>query len=86
MAIVDCFSSSREAGAEVLEVFCSFDAVVERASIDEAFIDLTSLVSNKRTSVPVEELGDAFIEGFEDTTTFLERETPSNGSSAGNDS
>nr|XP_037288837.1 DNA polymerase eta-like [Rhipicephalus microplus] len=31
----------REAGAEVLSVLCQFSEVVERASIDEAYLDLT---------------------------------------------
>jgi len=37
----------RKAGREVIEVLISFGAVVERASIDEAFVDLTSLVDKR---------------------------------------
>ncbi|XP_018496659.1 DNA polymerase eta [Galendromus occidentalis] len=66
-------SRYRQAGAEVLKVFCSFGAVVERASIDEAYIDLTGLVANKLTCVPTAALGNASIEGYEDATSFLEQ-------------
>lgn len=63
------------AGSEVLKVFCSFGAIVERASIDEAYIDLTALL-NRKTSIsePVthEALGTAHVEGYESNAHFLE--------------
>ncbi|CAK8684188.1 DNA polymerase eta-like [Clavelina lepadiformis] len=37
----------RDAGAEVIQVLLQFGGVVERASIDEAYIDLTDLVEEK---------------------------------------
>lgn len=64
------------AGSEVLKVFCSFGAIVERASIDEAYIDLTTLV-NQQTSiehlVTSEHLGKAHVEGYESNADFLKR-------------
>jgi len=41
----------RKAGREVIEVLVSFGAVVERASIDEAYLDLTPLVETRMQSV-----------------------------------
>ena len=40
-------SKYRDAGREVIEVLLTFGAVVERASVDEAYIDLTKLVDEK---------------------------------------
>ena len=37
----------RDAGAEVIKVLLQFGATVERASIDEAYIDLTEIVDAK---------------------------------------
>ena len=37
----------RDAGREVIEVLLSFGAIVERASVDEAYIDITSLVDTR---------------------------------------
>lgn len=37
----------REAGAEVIQVLCEFSTCVERASIDEAYIDLSEAVEEK---------------------------------------
>ena len=37
----------RNAGKEVIQVFLQFGAIVERASIDEAYIDLTNLVNER---------------------------------------
>uniref|UniRef100_A0A6B0VG47 DNA polymerase eta n=1 Tax=Ixodes ricinus TaxID=34613 RepID=A0A6B0VG47_IXORI len=39
----------RDAGAEVLSVLCQFGAVVQRASIDEAYLDLTPVVTAQAT-------------------------------------
>ncbi|KAK2164994.1 hypothetical protein LSH36_56g00017 [Paralvinella palmiformis] len=59
----------REAGAEVIDVLSSFSQSVERASIDEAYVDLTEEV-NKRLSqyidLPSEELKNTFIIGWEE--------------------
>ena len=38
----------RDAGKEVIEVLVGFGAVVERASIDEAYIDITTLVEERQ--------------------------------------
>ena len=35
----------REAGAEVIEVLATFTECIERASIDEAYLDLTSTIN-----------------------------------------
>ena len=62
----------REAGAEVISVLCQFErCVVERASIDEAYIDLTDRVNydvNSDSSPPVthEDLPHTFIVGGND--------------------
>lgn len=37
----------RDAGKEVITVLLSFGAVVERASVDEAYVDLTGLVDDR---------------------------------------
>jgi len=37
----------RKAGREVIEVLLSFNCVVERASIDEAYLDITQLVNDR---------------------------------------
>ena len=44
ICISSYFFYSRKAGREVIEVLISYGAVVERASIDEAYLDLTQLV------------------------------------------
>ena len=40
-------SKYRNAGREVIEVLLTFGATVERASVDEAYIDLTKLVGDR---------------------------------------
>ena len=42
-------SKYREAGREVIEVLLESGATVERASIDEAYLDLTKLVEVRET-------------------------------------
>nr|XP_053629418.1 DNA polymerase eta-like isoform X2 [Cherax quadricarinatus] len=37
----------RNAGKEVIDVLCDFSGCVERASIDEAYIDLTNVIEGK---------------------------------------
>lgn len=58
----------REAGAEVIEVLSQFSKCVERASIDEAYIDLTDEV-NKRlthiTQVTPDQLPNTHISGYD---------------------
>ncbi|OQR66214.1 DNA polymerase eta-like [Tropilaelaps mercedesae] len=63
----------RLAGSEVLKVFCSFGAVVERASIDEAYIDLTALVNQRdnNKAVSSDALGTAKVEGYRSNQDFL---------------
>jgi hypothetical protein len=39
-----CNSRYRDGGKEVIDVMCSFGVVVERASIDEAYIDMTAVI------------------------------------------
>jgi len=41
-------SKYRDAGKEVIEVLVGFGAVVERASIDEAYIDITAMVEERQ--------------------------------------
>lgn len=50
----------REAGAEVLSVLCQFSEVVERASIDEAYLDLTETCK----AVPLPRSADALPNSF----------------------
>lgn len=42
----------REAGKEVIDVLCSFGVRVERASIDEAYLDLTSVIKQMQLTGP----------------------------------
>lgn len=60
----------RDAGAEVAAVFSSFSDYVERASVDEAYIDLTNLVEEKiqngRISLDVEKFPSTFVVGYSD--------------------
>ena len=60
----------REAGAEVIEVLSGFSRCVERASIDEAYIDLTEEVDKRIGALEVEEistelLSNTHVIGFE---------------------
>ena len=41
----------RDAGREVIDVLVGFGAVVERASIDEAYIDITALVEERQRDI-----------------------------------
>nr|CAB3265008.1 DNA polymerase eta [Phallusia mammillata] len=62
----------RDAGAEVISVLLQFGGTVERASIDEAYIDLTNVVNEKFNSITsskdflpdVEELKNTHVVGF----------------------
>ncbi|XP_060610015.2 DNA polymerase eta [Anolis sagrei] len=70
----------REASVEVMEVMSRF-AVIERASIDEAYMDLTSAVHErlqkmKGQSIEAEQLATTYVEGFPDN--FALEETADN--------
>lgn len=60
----------RDAGAEVAAVFASFSDFVERASVDEAFIDLTTLVEQRirseRITLDPEKFPTTFVVGYSD--------------------
>lgn len=61
----------REAGAEVIAVLSKFSDFVERASIDEAYIDLTEEVKKRMDTldsdnVSPEQLPNTFIVGWGD--------------------
>uniref|UniRef100_A0A0K8S190 DNA polymerase eta n=1 Tax=Crotalus horridus TaxID=35024 RepID=A0A0K8S190_CROHD len=58
----------REASIEVMEVMSRF-AVIERASIDEAYLDLTQTIQERLQkmrdkTISVEQLGTTYIQGF----------------------
>ncbi|KAK3593446.1 hypothetical protein CHS0354_020211 [Potamilus streckersoni] len=60
----------REAGAEVIEVLSKFSGCVERASIDEAYIDLTAeveerLKSLKSWGITPDKLPNTYIVGYD---------------------
>ncbi|GLH04945.1 Putative DNA polymerase eta [Gryllus bimaculatus] len=59
----------REAGREVVDVLCRFCDTVQRASVDEAYLDITQTVNArykelKGTHVKSDELKSTFIVGF----------------------
>jgi len=61
----------RDAGKEVIQVFLQFGARVERASIDEAYIDLTDLVNARMTEskcIEAKDLPNTFVVGHEDNS------------------
>uniref|UniRef100_F6WHL2 UmuC domain-containing protein n=3 Tax=Ciona intestinalis TaxID=7719 RepID=F6WHL2_CIOIN len=71
----------RDAGAEVIQVLLQFGGVVERASVDEAYIDLTSVVDasmkEKRILPDLEQMGNTYVVGYpkdscDDTTNARE--------------
>lgn len=56
----------RDAGKEVIQVLLQFGAVVERASIDEAYLDISALVEDKMktlTRVEAHDLPNTFVVG-----------------------
>ncbi|XP_071792528.1 DNA polymerase eta-like [Asterias amurensis] len=60
----------REAGAEVITVLTTFSKCVERASIDEAYVDLTDVVHNRlealgRETVSVDMLPNTHVAGWD---------------------
>jgi DNA polymerase eta len=60
----------REAGREVIEVLCQYSNCVERASIDEAYLDLTDAVEQRMLENPVlpsvDKLSSTFVVGYDD--------------------
>ncbi|XP_054289147.1 DNA polymerase eta-like [Macrosteles quadrilineatus] len=57
----------RDAGREVIKVICEFSEVVQRASVDEAYIDLTEVVAQrlaKHTKVTSAQLENTFVVGY----------------------
>lgn len=59
----------RDAGREVADVFCQFSHCVQRASVDEAYIDLTENVEQRITGlhrVQSSQLATTFVVGFTD--------------------
>uniref|UniRef100_A0A1B6CUZ6 DNA polymerase eta n=3 Tax=Clastoptera arizonana TaxID=38151 RepID=A0A1B6CUZ6_9HEMI len=57
----------REAGREVVSVLCKFSKCVERASVDEAYIDLTEVVKEKlvnNVDIEPSKLKNTFIVGY----------------------
>ena len=57
----------REAGAEVIAVLSRFSPCVERASIDEAYIDLTEIINNRLedyTNLTAKKLENSFVIGW----------------------
>ena len=63
-------SRYREACVEVISVLSSFDnCVVERASVDEAYIDLTNKVQSmmsQETALTVDHLQNTYVVGTDD--------------------
>lgn len=59
----------RDAGREVVDVFCQFSDCVQRASVDEAYIDVTEAVEQRISSlhqVQPSQLPTTFVVGFTD--------------------
>lgn len=59
----------REAGASVIEVLCKFCDCVERASIDEAYLDLTEVINarmQKGINISADQIPNTFVIGWED--------------------
>lgn len=65
------FFRYRDAGKEVLDVLCDFGVCIERASIDEAYLDVTSVVDDMMknytdTCVTVDLLPNTHVVGFQE--------------------
>ncbi|GFY44293.1 DNA polymerase eta [Trichonephila inaurata madagascariensis] len=59
----------REAGASVIEVLCKFCDCVERASIDEAYLDLTEVINARMQNdirVSADQIPNTFVIGWGD--------------------
>lgn len=57
----------REAGAEVIAIFSKFCSCVERASVDEAYLDLTMEVTQRMTAMAESQVKDVQL-----SNTFVE--------------
>ncbi|GIX77438.1 DNA polymerase eta [Caerostris extrusa] len=58
----------REAGASVMEVLCKFCDCVERASIDEAYLDMTDIINQRLQNdshVTSDQIPNTFVIGWE---------------------
>lgn len=64
------FHRYRTASQKVFEVLSEFSSCVQRASIDEAYVDLTSVVndyiSSKNNVITHTDLPNTFVEGYSD--------------------
>ncbi|XP_065225198.1 DNA polymerase eta isoform X2 [Planococcus citri] len=56
----------RDAGREVIAVLNEFSPCVEKASIDEAFLDLTELVEKRCGKVKLSDVQNTFVVGYPD--------------------
>ena len=70
-------SKYRDAGKEVIEVLLTFKgAVVERASVDEAYLDITSMVQERmessRSRIEEDDIPNTYVVGVEDKDKFGE--------------
>ncbi|CAG2063441.1 unnamed protein product, partial [Timema podura] len=57
----------RDAGREVIDVLCQFSDCVERASVDEAYLDITRAVEKRLkeiTEVQPSQLANTFVVGY----------------------
>ncbi|CAG9862589.1 unnamed protein product [Phyllotreta striolata] len=67
-------SRYREAGKEVADVLQTFTPLLERASVDEAYLDVTTLVANRMNNgngqISIDKLQNTFIMGC-DTEHFI---------------
>ena len=63
----------RDAGKEVIQVLMQFGGVVERASIDEAYVDLTAIVLDKLSHMRVnaEDIQNTKVIGHDDKESWL---------------
>ncbi|KAJ9574845.1 hypothetical protein L9F63_008005, partial [Diploptera punctata] len=61
----------RDAGREVVDVFCQFSDCVQRASVDEAYIDITQAVDKRMKSfsqIKPSQLATTYVVGFCETS------------------
>ncbi|CAH1973587.1 unnamed protein product [Acanthoscelides obtectus] len=68
-------SKYREAGNKVAEVLQTFTNLLERASVDEAYLDITEAVekrlNNESHNIDVDKLINTFVVGYADTKEFI---------------
>ena len=61
----------RDAGREVVDVLCQFSDCVQKASVDEAYIDITNTVDNRMkhlSEIQPSQLASTFVVGFCDSS------------------